>query len=143
MDGLDVGVAAALPLEADRVQVGDVVAAGEGVDVGVEQALAVVDRCVLDELGGAAVDVGVTGADAVDGVAAKVEQVDEVGGSDVGVPETLQQSARPVGVGVDQAARASRLRGGLAVRLSRCKRIVKVRQEVLTVTINDQSSEGR
>ena len=43
VDGLDVGVAAALALEADRVQVGDVVAAGGGVDVGVKQALAVVE----------------------------------------------------------------------------------------------------
>jgi len=72
VDGLDVGVAAALPLEADRVQVEDVVATGGGVDVGVEQALAVVEGRVLDELGGAAVDVGVTGADAA---AVGVEQV--------------------------------------------------------------------
>ena len=54
---------------ADRVQVGDVVAASEGVDVGVEQALAVMEDRVLDELGGTAVYVGVVGADAVDEVA--------------------------------------------------------------------------
>ena len=69
VDGLDVGVAAALALEADRVQVGEVVAAGEGVDVGVEQALAVMKGRILDELGSTAVYVGVVGADAVDEVA--------------------------------------------------------------------------
>ena len=69
VDGFDVGVAAALPLKADRVQVGDVVAASEGVDVGVEQALAVMEGRILDELGSTAVYVGVVGADAVDEVA--------------------------------------------------------------------------